>query len=120
MSNMYNLAHYVMDEEGLLEKLDSPQWMKMDGDVVETRKEDFCKRDTHRMKHPDHQVFVDEGGNNINIKDDGNVGGEKLLKRKRGKAKITAATNDSHFTVLGFTLGTGAPPPSCVPLYFCK
>ena len=52
---------------------------------------------------------MDDVGNNTNMKDDGNVGGEKLLKKKASKARVMAATNDAHFTVLGFTSGTGAP-----------
>ena len=61
------------------------------------------------MKHPEYQVFVEKVGNNINMKDYGNFGEDKRLKRNIGKANITAATKDSHFTVLGFTSGTGAP-----------
>ena len=53
-------------------------------------------------------MSVDEVGNNTNMKDDGNVGGEKLLKKKGSKARVTDATNNTHFTVLGFTSGTGA------------
>ena len=54
-------------------------------------------------------MFVDEVGNSTNMKDDGNVGGEKLLKKKGSKVRFTAATNDAHFMVLGFASGTGAP-----------
>ena len=54
-------------------------------------------------------MSVDEVGNNTNMKDDGNVGGEKLLKKKGSKARVTAATNYAHFTAHGFTSGTGAP-----------
>ena len=41
------------------------------------------------------------------MKDDGNVGGEILLKEKHQKVKVTSATSDAHFTVLGFTAATG-------------
>ena len=54
-------------------------------------------------------MFVDEVGNITNMKDDRNVCGEKLMKKKGYKVRLTAATNDTHFTVLGFTSGTGAP-----------
>ena len=53
-------------------------------------------------------MFVDEVGNSTNMKDDGNVSGEKLLNKKGFKARVTAATNDAHFMVLGFASGTGA------------
>ena len=61
----------------------------------------------HRVNHPEYMLFVDEVGNNINMKDDGKVGGKRLLKEKGQRAKITAATTDAHFTVLGFTAATG-------------
>ena len=61
------------------------------------------------MKHPDYMRFVEEVGNNTNMKYDGNVGGEKLLKEKHQKVKIAAATSDAHFTVLGFNAATGEP-----------
>ena len=54
-------------------------------------------------------MFVDEVGNNTNMKDDGNVGGEKLLKKKVSKARVMAATNYAHFTAHRFMSGTGAP-----------
>ena len=41
------------------------------------------------------------------MKEDSNVGGEKLLKAKGEKARITASTSDQHFTLFAFTAGTG-------------
>jgi hypothetical protein len=41
------------------------------------------------------------------MKDDGRVGGERLLKAKGQTAEVTAATSEAHFTVLGFTAATG-------------
>ena len=61
---------------------------------------------THLVKHPEYIIFVDEVGNNTNIKYDGEFGGKRLLKEKDHKAKITDATSDAHFTVLGFTAAT--------------
>ena len=43
------------------------------------------------------------------MKYDGKVRVEQLLKEKGQRAKITAATTDAHFTVLGFTYATGEP-----------
>ena len=54
ISKMYNLVYNVMDEAGLLEKLDSPQWVNMDVGVVNTKEEAFGDRVTHRMKHPEY------------------------------------------------------------------
>ena len=63
----------------------------------------------HQVKHPQYMIFLDEVGNNTNMKYYGKVWGEQLLKEKRQKAKITAATSDAHFTVLGFTAETEEP-----------
>ena len=69
---------------------------------------------THVVKHPQYMIFVDEVGNNTNMKDDGKIGGEKLLKGKGKKARILASTADQHFTVLGFTAGTGKSVMCCI------
>ena len=106
---MYNLVYDVMDEAGVLEKLEEPIWMNLNEEVVESKEEAHGDKVRYKVKYPEYCVFVDEVGNNTNMKDDGNVGGEKLLKKKGSKARVTAATHDAHFTVLGFTSGTGAP-----------
>jgi hypothetical protein len=43
------------------------------------------------------------------VKDDGRVGGERLLKARGQAAEVTAATSEAHFTVPGFTAATGEP-----------
>ena len=37
---------------------------------------------THRVNHPEYMLFVNEVRNNINMKYDGKVGGEQLVKEK--------------------------------------
>ena len=54
-------------------------------------------------------IFVDEVGDNTSQKDDGNVGGEKFVVPKNGKATMKSSVKDNHFTVLGFTDGLGRP-----------
>ena len=43
------------------------------------------------------------------MKDDGNIGSERLLKPKGSRARVLAAITDVHFTVLGFTAGNREP-----------
>ena len=112
-NKMYNLVYDVMDEARILEKLPEPVWMNLAGDVVD-KAAAVGEKVTHHVKYPEYQVFVDEVGNNTNMKDDGNIGGEKLLKEKGNKARITAATTDQHFSVLCFTAGTGEPIMLCI------
>mmetsp|Transcript_25354 Transcript_25354/g.42136 ORF Transcript_25354/g.42136 Transcript_25354/m.42136 type:complete len:154 (+) Transcript_25354:120-581(+) len=75
---MYDLVYKEMGAARLLEELDEPVWMDLEGEVVATEAEAVGEKVTHDVKHPDYMLFVDEVGNNTNMKDDGNVGGEKL------------------------------------------
>ena len=109
MTKIYNLVYNVMDEAGVLGKLEEPVWMNLNKEVVESKEEAYGEKVMYNVKYPEYCVFVDEAGNNTNMKDDGNVSGEKLLNKKGSKARVTAATNDTHFTVLGFTSVAGAP-----------
>ena len=104
---MYDLVYNQMEHAGVLEKLESPQWMDIDGNIVMEEAEALGKKVEHRLKHPEYVLFVDEVGNNTNMKEDGRVGGERLLKAKGTKASISASTTDAHYTVLGFTAATG-------------
>ena len=105
-TNMYDLVYDRMEEARILEALDEPVWMNCEGDIFMSAEEALGLKVTHRVKHPEYMLFVDEVENNTNMKDDGKVGGEQLLKEKGQRAKITAATNDAHFTVLVFTAAT--------------
>ena len=107
-TNMYNLFYDVMDEASVLEKLEEPVWMNLNEEIVENKEEAHGEKVRYTVKYHEYCVFVDEVGNNTNMKEYENVGGEKLLKKKGSKARLMAATNNTLFTVLGFTSGTGA------------
>ena len=96
-----------MKEARILEDLDEFVWMNREGEIVMSEEEALGMNVTHRVNHPEYMLFVDEVGNNTNMKDDGKVGGKRFLKEKCQKANITAATSSAHFTVLGFTAATG-------------
>ena len=106
---MYDLVYDRMKEARILETFDEPVWMNREGEIFMSEEEDLGMKVTQRVKHPKYMLFVDEVGNNTNMKDDVKVGGKRLLKEKGQRAKITAATTDAHFTVLGFTAATGEP-----------
>ena len=103
---MYTLVYDWMKEARILEALDEPVWMNCKGEIVMSAEEALGMKFTYRVKNPEYMIFVDKVVNNTNMKYDGNVGGERLLKEKPQKAKITAATSDAHCTVLGFTDAT--------------
>ena len=65
-----------MKEARILEALDEPVWMNLEVDIVMSTEEALGMKVTHRVKHPEYMVCVDEIGNNNNMKDDGKVGGE--------------------------------------------
>ena len=79
---MYNLVYDWMKEARILEDIDEPVWMNCEGDIVMSADEDLGMKVTHQVKHPEYMLFVDEVGNNTNMKDDGKVGGERMLKDK--------------------------------------
>ena len=82
---MYTLVYAVMEEAHLLSKLDHRVWMNVAGDQVETEEEAVGQKLTHVVKHPQYMMFIDEVGNNTNMKYDGNIGGGELLKGKVNK-----------------------------------
>ena len=77
---MYNLVYDRMKEARIIEALDEPVWMNPKGEIVMSEEEVLVMNFTHRLKHPEYMLFVDEVGNNTNMKDDGKVGGELFLK----------------------------------------
>jgi hypothetical protein len=108
-SHMYDLVYEQMGQAGVLEDLEEPVWMNLDGEIASSEAESFGEKVSKIVKHPNNVPFVDEVGNNTNMKDDGCVGGERLLKARGQTAEVTAATSEAHFTVLGFTAATGEP-----------
>ena len=103
-----NLIYPQMVESGIAERLETPVWMDGNGNIV-GENDALGKMVDYLLKHPEYLVFVDEVGNNANMKEDGRVGGEKKIGAKGERAQQTVASNDAHFTVLGFTAGTGEP-----------
>ena len=51
--------------------------------------------------------MVDEVGENISQKGDGNAGGQKFMVANDMRAQVRNSFKDNHFTVLGFTAATG-------------
>ena len=43
------------------------------------------------------------------MRDDGRIGGERLLRARGQTAEVTEKTSEAHFTVLDFTAATGEP-----------
>ena len=73
---MYDLVYDRMEQARILEALDEPVWINHEGGIFMSAEESLGMKVTHRLNHPEYMLFVDEVGNNINIKDDGKVRGE--------------------------------------------
>ena len=82
---MYDLCYEQMDKANLLQPLEKPVWMNLQGSIVEKDAAVGLKV-AYRCKHSDYMIFVDEVGNNTNMKDDGNIGGERMIKARGAKA----------------------------------
>jgi hypothetical protein len=54
-------------------------------------------------------VTVDEVGENISQKGDGNAGGQKFMVASDTRAQVRDSFKDDHFTVLGFNEANGYP-----------
>jgi hypothetical protein len=52
-------------------------------------------------------IMVDEVGESISQKGDGNAGGQKFMVAADMRAQVRNSFKDNHFTVLGFTAATG-------------
>ena len=55
---------------------------------------------THELIHPDYVLFVDEVGNNTNMRDDGQIGGTniwELLKNNQLNLPLLVLTLDGHY-----------------------
>ena len=63
----------------------------------------------YKIVKPELLLFVDKVGANTSQREDGNIGGEKLLVAKDKWAFCQSAMNDCHFTMLGFTSTSGEP-----------
>ena len=54
-------------------------------------------------------LFGDKVGTDISQKDDGNVGGQKIVSKKGSRANIKLSHKDERFTLIELTTATGDP-----------
>ena len=106
---MYDTMDNVVVKSGNGKWRDSPVFMDRNGETTE----DETKALGHAVKvevtDPDNIIYGDEVGSNTNMKDDGHIGGKLYIAPTDENANVLAAISDSHFTVIGFTSGSGKP-----------
>ena len=106
---MYVLVYQAMLEAGIAIRLMDDTWMDWQGNIVGTEEEAFGLACKFFLKHPEYLIFVDEVGNNTNMKDGKRYGSKKSLGPTGQATKEEVSTTDTHFTTLGFTSATGQP-----------
>jgi len=77
---MYEEMYEAMVQSGVAIKQNKEVVVDRDGKVVQ-RSEDlaFEKKNKYLLLHPDLVLFIDEVGDNMSHKNDGNVGSQKFL-----------------------------------------
>jgi hypothetical protein len=79
--------------------------------------QNFCRRNAaiirqktqYSLLNPEYLVMVDEVGENISQKGDGNAGRQNFMVANDMRAQVRNSFKDNHFTVLGFTAANGHP-----------
>jgi hypothetical protein len=74
----------------------------------------------YSLLHPEYLVMVDEVGEHISQKGDGNAGGQKFMVANEMRAQVWNSFKDNHFTVLGFTAANGQPTTCAIIIAVSK
>lgn len=101
--NMYLDIERMLIDANIATKLPSPSWMDENG--IPTQSEDAaygCKVST-QLDFPQCCIVMDEVGADLNMLNDGAIGGTKFISRKGNIAKMNATKKSKRFTTLGLT-----------------
>ena len=122
-TNYRNFLHMYMDVEMLMveaklaSKLDQPVCKdKANDDVSEESEEAYGLKVSTDLHLPQCCVVMDEVGSDLNMMNDGHLGGTKFITRRGNNAVINSTKKSKRFTVLGLTTLTG-DPLMCVVIF---
>jgi hypothetical protein len=107
--DMYEDVYERLWEAGISENLDEAVRRDKDSNIVVTQAEVYGRNTQYSLLHPEYLVMVDEVGENISQKGDGNAGGKKFMNASDMRAQVRNSFKDYHFTVLGLTAANGHP-----------
>ena len=100
---MYLDIERILVDAKLASTLSEPTWMDQFGNIVESESESYgCKVST-QLHLPQCCIAMDEVGADLNMLNDGSIGGSKFLTRKGVLAKMNATKKSKRFTMLGLT-----------------
>jgi hypothetical protein len=107
---MYDDVYGRLHEMGIAEKLSEAVWRDRDNNIV-TEADAYGQKTAYSLipTQAHKLIMVDEVGENISHKGDGNAGGHKFMVAADMRAQVRNYFKDNHFTVLGFTAATGDP-----------
>lgn len=109
-STMYDEVYEMMVKAGVAEELPEEVMMDINGNIVESEDEMYGRKTKYRITKPEQILFVDETGSNTNQKEDGLIGGQRIVVgNNQAEGACIGSNTDMHFTVLCFTSGTGEP-----------
>jgi hypothetical protein len=108
--NMYNCVYEQMVQGKVAIELSSEKYFDINGNIVTDPTHCFGRPTKYQVVRPEQIIFVDECGCNTSQEDDGHVGGQLFVMPNDGSATgLLSSMHNMHFTVLGFTSGTGQP-----------
>jgi hypothetical protein len=109
-SDMYDDVYGRLYEMVIAEKLSEAVWRDRDNNIV-TEADAYGQKTAYSLipTHAHKLIMVDEVGDNISQKGNGNAGGHKFMVAADMRAQVRNSFKHNHFTVLGFTAATGGP-----------
>ena len=117
--HMYDFIYEQLCEMGIAKKREQPAYMDREGNIVETEDEAHGMIVEYDLLHPELFLHLDETGCNTNMKNDGQVGGRRVISARGVKCEITGANTDIRFTLLPVSNSLGQPV-ICVLIYQSK
>jgi hypothetical protein len=107
-SEMYDGVYGRLHETRIAEKLSGAVWRDEDNKFV-TEADINDRKAAYSLlpRQAQNIIMVDEVGENISQKGDGNAGGHQFMVAANMRAQVQNSFKDNHFTVLGFTAATG-------------
>jgi hypothetical protein len=107
--DIYDDVYDKLAEAGITEELDAEVWLDRHGNIAKTEAESYGRKTKYLLRYPEKLIFVDEVGDHISQKGDGNAGGQKFMVAPDMKAQVRHSFKSNHFMVPVFTAADGHP-----------
>jgi hypothetical protein len=109
-ATMYDEKYKTMVWAGVAEEVPEAVFQDRKGNtVLEHNPTRYDRKTKFKLTHPERVIFVDEVGENTSQKQDGHIGGRKLIVSRGTRSQEWSSYSVCHFTVLGFTAASGEP-----------